>query len=278
MDSAFLDANALRAATLIRHVELHDSLGSTNDRAAELARDTNIELPALVATRQQTAGRGRGSHKWWATDGALTFSVLLEPKSAGIVTSSWPQLSLATAVAICDALENELTHLRRHSFKPQSEIRNPQFRIKWPNDVFVDRHKIAGILLESPGGAAPAKDRLIVGVGLNVNNSFEEAPADVRASATSLRDVIGRDHDLQAVLAKVLNAISTRFAQLVSDRPKLVGAWQQLNLLAGQNVVVAADERRIHGRCVTLADDGALVVETARGIELFHGGSVVIAD
>ena len=104
MADAFLDADAIRAATFVRHVEIHDTLGSTNDRAAELARDPNVELPALVVARQQTAGRGRGDNTWWSADGALTFSVLLDTVAFGISASNWPQLSLATAVAVCDAL------------------------------------------------------------------------------------------------------------------------------------------------------------------------------
>jgi len=99
MPDAYLDADEIRASTFIRHVEIHETLGSTNDRAAELARDADIELPALVAARHQTAGRGRGSNTWWSDDGALTFSIILDPTAFGISAAKWPQLSLTTAVA-----------------------------------------------------------------------------------------------------------------------------------------------------------------------------------
>src|SRR4051794_30035368 len=106
--TTYIDADEIRASTFIRHVEMHESLGSTNDRAIELARDAKIELPALVVARVQTAGRGRGKNVWWSADGALTFSVLLNPGDLGISTANWPQLSLATAVAVCDAISVEL--------------------------------------------------------------------------------------------------------------------------------------------------------------------------
>jgi BirA family biotin operon repressor/biotin-[acetyl-CoA-carboxylase] ligase len=143
MSKPYLDADQIRASTFIRHVEIHDRLGSTNDRAAELARDTHIEMPALVAARLQTAGRGRGKNVWHAAEGALTFSGLLEPSSHGISTCNWPQLSLMTALAVCDALEAELN--------PQSESSSlgaggkpecPRLGIKWPNDVMLDGRKI----------------------------------------------------------------------------------------------------------------------------------------
>src|SRR4051812_27424986 len=103
----FLNADEIRAAMFIRRVEIHFALGSTNDRATELARDSNIELPALVVARLQTAGRGRGKNVWWSADGALAFSVLLDPAALELGTENWPQLSLTTAVAVCDALADE---------------------------------------------------------------------------------------------------------------------------------------------------------------------------
>lgn len=70
MPDPYLDADAIHAATFARHVEIHETLGSTNDRAAELARDAAINLPAPIVARHQTAGRGRGDNKWLSTEGA----------------------------------------------------------------------------------------------------------------------------------------------------------------------------------------------------------------
>jgi BirA family biotin operon repressor/biotin-[acetyl-CoA-carboxylase] ligase len=103
-----IDADQLRATTFVRHVEIHDTLGSTNDRAAELIGRADIELPALVIARHQTAGKGRGRNSWWSADGALTFSLVIDAATTGVTPASWPQLSLATAVAVCDALMHEI--------------------------------------------------------------------------------------------------------------------------------------------------------------------------
>src|SRR3990172_11878277 len=106
---SFLDADRLCATTFVRHVELHDSLPSTNDRAIELAASTELQTPALVAARVQTAGRGRGSNTWWSADGALTFSLILDTAGWGLTHPDWPRVSLTTAVAVCDALAKELS-------------------------------------------------------------------------------------------------------------------------------------------------------------------------
>ena len=258
----FLDAEKIRAATFVRHVEIHDTLGSTNVRALELARNAQIDLPALVVARLQTAGKGRGRNTWWATDGALTFTLLLDAQTLGMTPTAWPQLSLAAAVAVCDALA---TYLRRST---------PPLQIKWPNDVLLDGRKICGILIESPGGAAPAKNRLILGVGINVNNSWVNAPNELRSSGTALRDVTNNEHDLQAVLVGVLNAIVERAEQLRQQDERLVHVWQRLNFLAARRIVVETDRGEIQGDCEGIAEDGALVLNTPTGQQRLYSGSV----
>jgi BirA family biotin operon repressor/biotin-[acetyl-CoA-carboxylase] ligase len=277
MPDAYLDAAEIRASTIIRHVEIHDTLGSTNDRAAELARDTDIELPTLVAARIQTAGRGRGTNTWSSAEGSLTFSVLLEPTALGINTADWPQLSLTTAVAICDALSNELN--------PQSAIRNPQsprLAIKWPNDIMLDGAKLAGILIESPGGLAPAKDRLVIGIGINVNNSWCNQPV-ARASgqrgpkspnAISLRDTTSHSHNLRQLLCETLRALEARIGQLTRGDPQLPTEWKRRCWLTEQGVEVKSNGKWIEGVCLGIDSDGSLLVENVDGTHRIHSGSV----
>jgi BirA family biotin operon repressor/biotin-[acetyl-CoA-carboxylase] ligase len=228
-------------------------------------------LPALVAAREQTAGRGRGKNKWLSTEGALTFSVLLEPTSLGIGTPNWPQLSLATAVAVCDALSSEV--------RPQSAIQNPQsarLAIKWPNDVMLDDAKLCGILIESPGGPAPAKNRLIIGIGINVNNATRGLAqrTEKQTGAASLSDSTGRSHNVQQLLCELLRSLETRVTQLSMHDPQLPLAWQHLCWLSKRNVSAEAGQRVFEGRCVGIADDGALLIQTASTTNRIYGGSV----
>jgi BirA family transcriptional regulator, biotin operon repressor / biotin---[acetyl-CoA-carboxylase] ligase len=257
------DAERIRTATFVRHVEIHDTLGSTNDRAAELARDATIELPALVVARKQTAGKGRGRRKWWSADGALTFSLLLDPATTGVQPANWPQLSLATAVAVCDALAIELR-----------DPSQPRFSIKWPNDVLVDGGKVCGILIESPGGAAPAKDRLIIGIGINVNNSWRTAPRNFGPNGTALCDATRRHHDLETTLVRVLQTLQERIGQLARGDSQLPDAWQGLCWLTEQGVDVNANGRWVTGVCVGIDRDGALLVENVNGLHHIRDGSV----
>jgi BirA family biotin operon repressor/biotin-[acetyl-CoA-carboxylase] ligase len=276
----FLDADELRATTCARHVEIHDELGSTNDRAAELARLlASDELPALIVARRQTAGRGRGRNAWWSAEGALTFSLLFEPAAFGIGSVNWPQLSLATAVALCDVIElrigfGELSRAADCGLRNEDGTPHSRLGIKWPNDVMIGGGKVAGILVESPGGRPPAKDRLIIGIGVNVNNSWRLAPPEAGQQGVALCDVVGQPCGLQPLLARALCTLSDRIRQLQIRDPALIRAWQQRDLLAGQTVTLSADGRCISGECIEIADDGALVIDTQFGRQRFFSGSV----
>jgi BirA family biotin operon repressor/biotin-[acetyl-CoA-carboxylase] ligase len=259
-----LDAGEIRAATFVRYIEIHDTLGSTNERALQLASKDKIDLPALVVARLQTAGKGRGRNTWWAADGALTFSLLLDAETSGIVPANWPQLSLTTSLAVCDALTGCMSEGTGASV----------VQIKWPNDVLLSRRKVCGILIESPGGAAPAKRRLVIGIGINVNNSWLDAPQNIASSGAALCDYTGMKHDLDSVMVRVLNAMAGRMDQLRRHDTELIHAWQRQNYLAGRRVIVQADHRNIEGICDEIAEDGALVLNTLAGRQRLYSGSV----
>jgi BirA family biotin operon repressor/biotin-[acetyl-CoA-carboxylase] ligase len=280
MAPAFLNADEIRQATFVRHIEIHDTLGSTNDRAAELTREPSVELPALVVARHQTAGRGRGQNKWWAAEGALTFSLLLEPAAIGITSANWPQLSLTTAVAVCDALQHELVGwappTNKNAQSTSVGSAHPTLGIKWPNDVMLEGRKVCGILIESPGGAAPAKDRVIIGVGINVNNS--PALSSAVAGGTALGDVTGRQHDLTTVLLRFLEALQKRLRQLSCDVAELTHAWENFDVLIGRIVHINAGTESLKGEFMGLADDGAAIIRTTAGERAIYSGTVRRCD
>lgn len=269
----FLNADELCGTTFVRHAEFHETITSTNDRATELAANQRIELPALVVARHQTSGRGRGQNAWWSADGALTFSLLLDPITYGITTLDWPRLSLATAVAICDALSRELERANqwRGAHLPAAIGR---VGIKWPNDIMLDGAKVCGILLESPGGGAPTKNRLIIGIGINVNNSWQAAPREAGANGTALCDATAVQHNLQDVLTLALNAVRDRILQVAINDPRLPAAWQELCWLTEQRVEAHSNGKWIDGICQGIAIDGALVIENVFGTHRITSGSV----
>jgi BirA family biotin operon repressor/biotin-[acetyl-CoA-carboxylase] ligase len=214
-------------------------------------------MPLLVLAERQTAGRGRGTHRWWSTPGSLTFSLLLDLCRQQVPADRQPLLSILAGLAVCEAIELLLPNLAAG--------------LKWPNDVFLAERKVSGVLIEAP--ARPA-GRLVVGVGLNVNNSFAAAPEELQHTVTALCDVAQREFDRAEVLICVLQRFADLLEMAQRDPAELPSRWRTRSLLSGRPVLVEAGSRAIRGVCRGIDDQGALLLETASGIERCLSGTV----
>jgi BirA family biotin operon repressor/biotin-[acetyl-CoA-carboxylase] ligase len=252
------DLDRICTRTFVKHVEFHQQIASTNDRALELVSEPSCPFPLLVLTELQTAGRGRGANRWWASHGALTFSVLL---SAGgrAAPSCWPLVSLTAGLAVCEALEELLRH--------------PAY-LKWPNDVYVRNRKVCGILVEVP---RHRQEALVVGIGINVNNSLRYATGPVE-QAISLSDVADRRFPLVEVLVAVLDRLAQRYASIGQRDGELRDHWRRRCLLTGRTVHLQLAARSLVGICQGIDHEGALLVHTGVGLERCFAGVVTQFD
>lgn len=278
--STIFDSAQLISQTPVRSVEVHAELGSTNDRALELTGDAAAELPLLVVAERQLAGRGRGANRWWSESGGLTFSLVISAAAYRLPAQSWPQISLTAGLAVCRLLEAVLSSLRETRSTPEnggdapvaSDIDSPIIGLKWPNDVLVRGRKISGILIESPSGGPGT---FVIGVGLNVNNSLDQAPADVRARAASLIDLTGREHDRQELLIALLQELDAELQQLAASPEAVRQEWASRCVLTGKHVDIQSGPRRLEGECLGLADDGALLLQREGIREKVYSGIVL---
>ena len=243
------DLQRALASGLVAQVDHHERLGSTSDRGIELATGGDIPLPLLVIADRQTAGRGRGNNQWWSSPGALTFSLVLEAGQPLLPPARRPLVAIVAGLAICEALEQ---------LSPRAD-----WQVKWPNDVFAAGKKVCGILCESVPGWP---DRLVMGVGINVNNSVAEAPADLQAAAQAMIDLDGRHRDLTEVLLAVLDRFDLRWRQLLYENfGPLAAAYNERCLLVGKTVTVLSGSRTVIGRCQGIDADGSLTLWTEHG-------------
>jgi BirA family biotin operon repressor/biotin-[acetyl-CoA-carboxylase] ligase len=247
----------------VRTLLIYEEVDSTSDRAAAWIRQGNVELPMAVWGKRQTRGRGRGSHSWWSDYGSLTFTLAINPAAHGLAIEAEPKLALATAVAVIAALE-EL------GFGSRS------LGIRWPNDLEVGGRKLGGILperIETENG-----HRILIGVGLNVLTRLDEAPAEIRALATSLAAFHAGPLDEQQ-LPQVFSAILRRFEsvleRLVEGDPELATRWNQLDLLRDGWVSVDLGTRIVAGRGCGIDPDGALCLDDGRERLRLFGGTVL---
>ena len=256
-----IDRDRVAAVRFLRHVEFHATATSTNDLALQAAVDPALRVPALFWAERQTAGRGRRGNTWWSAPGALLFSLVLDlsaPASADL--GRRPGVSLAAAVAVADAA------IRLAAA--------PHCRVKWPNDVELGGRKVAGILIEIPNLPRRGPRRVVVGIGVNVNNSMAGAPASVRRRGTALCDETGGPLDLTEVLVQILEAFQNRFEQWQRGDQDLVRTWQSRCALTGRPVQVDVGRQTVRGMCCGIDADGALIVEARGRRHLLLSGSV----
>ncbi len=182
---------------------------------------------AVAVTDHQTGGRGRLGRRWEAPAGtSLLVSVLLQPP----LDRHLPELSLVAALAATGAVENA-TGLSA--------------QIKWPNDVMLNRRKVAGILSELSDGT------VVVGIGINVNQTRDELPSEARTEPGSLRTLTGTTYDRAALLGSLLLHLEHFY-----------DSWRDGGLDAVYGELGARDFLR--GRRITVDDEAATAVQILR--------------
>ena len=217
----------------------HRLTDSTNERGKALAT-AGAPHGTLVTADEQTAGRGRQGRSWVAPPGrALLMSLVLRE-----LDDRTPLVPLAAAVSVCRAF-------------PQAN------GIKWPNDVWIDGRKVAGILIEG----RPQDGWAVLGIGLNVATEPDEFPEDLRAIATSLRASGSPVETPADALATLLPALDE---WLAADPAAVLDAWRERDALRGQTVSWADGS----GVAAGVDDDGSLLVDTDEGVRALHAGEV----
>lgn len=250
-----VDIARVLEATSVSHVHYLPETDSTNVVAIERAAHIPDQESELVLTGSQLKGKGRGDNKWFSSAGSLTFSLIT--RTLPIEPWQTPQVSLAAGLAICQAVE---------SLAPAA-----QTQLKWPNDVYINARKAAGILIEVPRQSVA---RFVVGVGLNVNNSLDGVPEEVRETAISLSQVASQRVPMTDVLIECLNRFDQALKMLIAGDAMLPELWRSYSFLTNRRVRIVLPGSAVEGVCRAIADDGALVLETDEGDVPCYGGVV----
>ncbi len=217
------------------------NLPSTNTYAAQLLRNENLPEGAVIYTNYQSAGKGQMGNKWESEDGKnLLISIILFPSM--IIPEEQFIISMTLSLGICD-------FLRRHI---------PVCTIKWPNDIYVNDDKIAGILIES-SVIGQTIESTIAGIGLNINQVkfLSDAPNPI-----SLRLLTGNDYDLGICLTQLAADIDIRYKQLLSGKRAEIGSDYISSLYRFKEWHNYKNDTGIFsGRIISITGSGRLQIE-----------------
>ncbi len=251
------DLAKIHSSPLLNCVDFNSELDSTNNRALELSKDSSIKTPCLVLTPKQNAGRGRGVNQWWSSEGSLTFSLIINPRDLNLSVETWPKISLTAGLAVCEtvrALNHDLS-----------------LGLKWPNDVFLNGKKLSGLLIET---AQNQPERLVIGIGININNSLKNAPEEIRAIATSLTDEINQNLDMTDFLLNLIHQLLEAWKSLTIAESMVIESWRRYCILTDRKITVTTGTEQLSGDCLGIADDGALLIKSEAGTQSIYSGVI----
>ena len=237
-----------------------EETGSTNDDLKLLARQGAPHGTVLIADRQ-SAGHGRMGRSFHSPGGVgIYFSILLRPQCA---PGELMHLTCATAVAMCDAVENA-TGLRPG--------------IKWTNDLVYGRKKLGGILTELGLSSKGTVDYAIIGIGINCCQSKEDFAEDIRSIAASVSMVTGKDIDRAKVAAAMMQALYRMDQNLLTGKAEMLDRYRKDCITIGQEIsLLRVGEAVRHGKAIGMDDEGALLVQFTDGtLEAVNSGEVSV--
>lgn len=225
----------------VPHIRYYETAGSTNDLALEWLENGAVD-GSLVAADTQTAGRGRMDRRWVTRGGAaLAFSLILRPTPAEAARLGL--FSPLAGLAVCLALQNEY---------------GITAKIKWPNDVLIDRRKVCGILAEAAWDGAEVRG-VVIGVGVNVSIAALPPAAELLFPATSVEAALGEAPERAGLLRAVLAHLFNWRKKLSTDA--FLAEWDARLAFKGEAVrVEQAGRPPLSGRLLGVAPGGELRV------------------
>lgn len=226
-----------------------DSVDSTNSEARRRAARGGEGVPLWIASSHQSSGRGRSGRRWLTERGNLAATLLLLAPPGGMARTA--TLSFAAGLAVADMLQAE------YGLSPA---------LKWPNDVLVDRRKIAGILIEAMSSF------VAVGIGVNLDHSPSAEPG--AWESVSVRDAAGRAPEFDRALVSLARNWDTRFREWERDFSRVRDAWLARAAFLGETISARLPGETLEGRFEGIDMDGALLLCTAQGRRRFGSAEV----
>ena len=246
----------INSLALLDKVEIFDEISSTSDYLKK--NHVNTAMPRICLAEKQTAGRGRQGRSWTSPYARNIYLSLLWPFQKDI--SQLSGLSLAIAVAIVDALKD---------YGLQEGI-----GLKWPNDIFWQHKKLAGILIEL-SGETHSICNTVIGVGLNVDmplgmqESIDRPYTDI---ATLINNIPDRNQLVGLLLNRIIAALILFDAKGFNP---FLAQWRSLDISFGKPVTIITPAKKILGISRGIDEAGFFLLEEKTGlVNRFSGGEV----
>lgn len=224
----------------------YNFVDSTNNVAKDFAKN-NVNEGTIIISETQNKGRGRNNHSWISPKGGLWMSIILKPH---ISLDKIHYLTLISGISISKTI-NENFNLKSW--------------IKWPNDIYINDKKISGILTESHI-KSHVVDYLILGIGINLNNSKFELSPDLQKKSSSIKDELGYEVNIKDFLNKFLMELEFYYNMLSNNKlNKILNDWRKLTNTLGKIVEIKQGNTIFIGEAYDIDENGSLIIKEKNG-------------
>lgn len=237
-------------------IELHDEIGSTNDRAKELALQGCAHGTVVLAERQN-GGRGRFGRVFHSPAGSGVYlSCVLRPR---LPADRAVMLTCMAAVAVARVV---------------GEVAAVQAEIKWVNDVYISGRKVCGILCEAGMDFESGQlGYVVAGIGVNVGSM--EFPDELKDIATSISNECGVQLGRNGFVAALLRQLNRLYSALEQGDFGFMEEYRARSNVLGRDVEVLCGCERYHATAIAIDDEGSLIVRDMDGRErTLHSGEI----
>lgn len=208
--------------------------------------DAGQQTPFMVIAEEQSRGKGQYQRQFASPPGGLYFSLVYQPF---LPPERLSLTTLAVGLACCQELE---------------KLVFPSLKLKWPNDIYLEGRKLAGILCETICDSSGATT-VIIGVGVNVNSRREDFPEELHPTITTVRDATGRQYALENLAEDLAQAIFKVVGRLVDKQQDVLDEWQEHDYLCGTKVFYEQGDEVFSAIGLGLTDDGRYSVRDSSG-------------
>ncbi|GIN38161.1 biotin--[acetyl-CoA-carboxylase] ligase [Heyndrickxia oleronia] len=238
----------LKTSKLGSMIQYLDTIDSTQKVAHQLAQEGCPEGTIVVA-EEQTNGRGRLTRHWHSPKfTGIWMSIVLRPK---LPPFKAPQFTLITAVAVVQAIE---------------QLCDLQPEIKWPNDILIKGKKVTGILTELQADSDKIHS-IIIGIGINVNQTREDFPEELHSVATSIAIENGGKLSRSILIQQILANLE-KYYQIYLEKgfAPLKLLWESYAISIGKDIIARTVNEVIAGKAIGISDEGVLKIQDKNGV------------
>jgi BirA family biotin operon repressor/biotin-[acetyl-CoA-carboxylase] ligase len=237
-------------------VIVFDEIESTQLLAKEYIKDGKSRHGLVIQAKKQMQGKGRLDRSWASPKGGLWMSTILQKK---IPLKYFQGFSVRIGLAISESLE---------------ELLDLPFRVKWPNDLFLNNKKVGGILIDLSSQDIFLK-HLILGIGLNVNFKLSSLSEELQETATTIYHETKKEFSLEKIRGVILATQSAIVLQFEKGLlPNITPLWKERSVNFESIVKIRLKEKLVEGVEKGITTNGDLIIQTNTGKEIISFGEI----